>query len=121
MEWFENDDFWRSFYGYMFSSERFASAPDEVARILALTQRKSGAALDLCCGPGRHSLEFAKAGFNVTGVDKSPFLLKKAPHPAAEANVAIEFVQQDMGDFVRPASFDLACSMFTSFGYFTDP
>jgi SAM-dependent methyltransferase len=121
MEWFENDDFWRSFYGYMFSAERFASAPDEVARILALTQCKGGAVLDLCCGPGRHSLEFARAGFKVTGVDKSPFLLEKARQRASEAGAAIEWVQQDMRDFVRPQSFDLACSMFTSFGYFTDP
>jgi SAM-dependent methyltransferase len=27
-------------------------------------------------------------------------------------------VEQDMRAFVRPASFDLACSLFTSFGYF---
>jgi SAM-dependent methyltransferase len=29
-------------------------------------------------------------------------------------------VQQDMREFVRPGSFDLACSLFTSFGYFED-
>lgn len=120
MEWFENDDFWRSFYGYMFSAERFGSAPEEVAKILALTQRKSGAVLDLCCGPGRHSLEFAKAGFKVTGVDKSPFLLEKARQRAAETGAVIEWVQEDMRDFIRAENFDLSCSMFTSFGYFAD-
>jgi SAM-dependent methyltransferase len=121
MEWFENEDFWRTFYGYLFSAERFAAAPDEVARILALTKCTGGSVLDLCCGPGRHSLEFTKAGFKVTGVDKSTFLLEKARQSAAEVGAAIEWVQQDMRDFLRPASFDLACSMFTSFGYFKDP
>jgi SAM-dependent methyltransferase len=121
MEWFENEDFWRTFYGYMFSAERFAAAPDEVARILALTKCTGGSVLDLCCGPGRHSLEFTKAGFKVTGVDKSTFLLEKARQRAAEAGATIEWMQQDMRDFLRPASFDLACSMFTSFGYFKDP
>jgi SAM-dependent methyltransferase len=121
MEWFENEDFWRTFYGYMFSAERFAAAPDEVARILALTKCTGGSVLDLCCGPGRHSLEFTKAGFKVTGVDKSTFLLEKARQSAAEVGAAIEWVQQDMRDFLRPASFDLVCSMFTSFGYFKDP
>lgn len=121
MEWFENEDFWRSFYGYMFSAERLAAAPDEVARILALTKCTSGSVLDLCCGPGRHSVQFAKSGFQVTGVDKSRFLLEKAREHASKAGVSIEFVQEDMRNFVRPESFDLACSMFTSFGYFTDP
>jgi hypothetical protein len=48
MEWFENEDFWRSFYGYMFSAERFAAVPDEVTRILALTKCSGGNMLDLC-------------------------------------------------------------------------
>jgi SAM-dependent methyltransferase len=121
MEWFENDDFWRTFYGYMFSAERFAAAPDEVARILALTKCSGGSVLDLCCGPGRHSVEFAKAGFQVTGVDKSTFLLERAREHVSRAGVAVEFIQEDMRNFLRPASFDLACSMFTSFGYFTEP
>ena len=29
MQWFENDDFWREFYPFMFSDERFAATPDE--------------------------------------------------------------------------------------------
>jgi SAM-dependent methyltransferase len=32
--------------------------------------------------------------------------------------VRIELVEGDMRDFRRPASYDLALSMFTSFGYF---
>ena len=32
----------------------------------------------------------------------------------------IEWVREDMRDFVRPASFALVLSMFTSFGYFDD-
>jgi hypothetical protein len=38
MEWFENEDFWRDFYPYMFSAERFAAAVEEVNRITAETQ-----------------------------------------------------------------------------------
>ena len=120
MEWFENDDFWRDFYPFMFSDERFAATPDEVSRILALTQCSGGSVLDLCCGPGRHSVELALRGFKVTGVDRSPFLLAKARELAATSDASVEWVEQDMRNFVRPASFDLACSLFTSFGYFED-
>ena len=120
MEWFENDDFWRDFYPFMFAAERFAATPDEVDRILALTQCSGGSVLDLCCGPGRHSVELARRGFQVTGVDRSPFLLAKAREHAATSGASVEWVEQDMRNFVRPMSFDLACSLFTSFGYFKD-
>jgi SAM-dependent methyltransferase len=120
MEWFENEDFWRDFYPFMFSAERFAATPDEVSRLLALTECAGGSVLDLCCGPGRHSVEFARRGFHVTGVDRSPFLLEKAREHAARSAASVEWVQQDMRHFVRPASFDLTCSLFTSFGYFEE-
>jgi hypothetical protein len=50
MEWFENEDFWREFYPFMFSDERFAATPDEVSRILALTQCSGGAGLIFVAG-----------------------------------------------------------------------
>jgi SAM-dependent methyltransferase len=71
--------------------------------------------LDLCCGPARHSLVLARKGFAVTGVDRSPFLLNKAR--AYTAGAGVELVEADMRDFVRPGAFDLALSLFTSFGY----
>ena len=120
MEWFENDDFWREFYPFMFSDERFAATPDEVTRILALAQCNVGSVLDLCCGPGRHSVELAQRGFKVTGVDRSPFLLERAREHAAKAGASVEWIKQDMREFIRPAGFDLALSLFTSFGYFED-
>lgn len=118
MDWFENEDFWRDFYAYMFSPERFAAAKEEVSQIMALTQCTGGSVLDLCCGPGRHSVEFAQRGFKVTGVDRSAFLLDRGRQHASQANISVEWVHEDMRKFVRPAQFDLVCNLFTSFGYF---
>jgi SAM-dependent methyltransferase len=118
MEWFENEDFWSDFYPFMFPAERFAAARDEVERIITLTLCNSGNLLDLCCGPGRHAVEFAQRGFCVTGVDRSSFLLDRAREHAAAAGISVEWVMEDMRNFVRPTTFDLACSLFTSFGYF---
>jgi SAM-dependent methyltransferase len=120
MEWFENEDFWRDFYPYMFPPERFSAAREEISRIMGLTQCNGGSVLDLCCGPGRHAVEFAQRGFRVTGVDRSPFLLERAREHASTADATIEFVMEDMRNFVRPVTFDLACNLFTSFGYFKD-
>ncbi len=118
MEWFEDDAFWRELYSYMFPPERIVAAPAQVEQVVALARVTSGAVLDLCCGPGRHAVEFARRGFRVTGVDRSPFLLARARERAAESQVTVEWAQEDMRRFERPCAFHLACSLFTSFGYF---
>ena len=116
MQWFENEVFWRTFYPYMFNQRKLESAAGEVDRVLALSGVTGGRVLDLCCGPARHSRILAERGFQVTGVDRSPFLLEKARE--AVRGTDIELVECDMRDFVRPGAFDLALSLFTSFGYF---
>ena len=116
MQWFENEDFWRTFYPFMFGERKTAAAQGEVEQVLALSGVAHGRVLDLCCGPARHSFVLAQKGFEVTGVDRSPFLLGKAR--AAAAGAGVEFVEADMREFVRPGTFDLALSLFTSFGYF---
>jgi SAM-dependent methyltransferase len=56
----------------------------------------------------------------VTGVDRSQFLLDRAREHASTSNISAEWILEDMRTFVRPATFDLACNLFTSFGYFKD-
>jgi SAM-dependent methyltransferase len=60
----------------------------------------------------------AKQGFRVTGVDRSAFLLERARRYATDEKVQVEWVQRDMRDFQAAGSYDLAISMYTSFGYF---
>lgn len=119
-EWFEDESFWREVYPYTFDDERFAAADEQVRKIVRLTGVRRGAVLDLCCGPGRHTVVLARRGFRVTGVDRTRFLLNKARRRARSARAPVEFVRADMRDFVRPDAYNLVLSMFTSFGYFDD-
>ena len=114
----DDDDFWEGLYPLMFSAERFSSAFEEVEQVAELTGLTGGRALDLCCGPGRHTIPLAQKGFDVTAVDISDYLLDKAKERAAEAKVAVDFVKKDMREFVEPGAFDLIINLFTSFGYF---
>jgi SAM-dependent methyltransferase len=118
--WFENESFWREGFRFMFSDDAFRTASDQVEQIIALTGVSAGRVLDLGCGPGRHAVPLAIRGLNVTAVDASPFLLGKAKEHANRSNVEVDFVQADMRAFRRPERFDLAVSMFSSFGYFAD-
>jgi len=117
-DWFADEGFWKRFYPVLFPEERFEAAQEQVDKILGLAQFNGSCILDLACGPGRHSVVLALRGFKVTGVDLSPFLLGKARQRAELAGVGIEWVNDDMRNFRRPEAFDLALSMFTSFGYF---
>lgn len=119
-EWFEDDSFWITTFPYMFPADSFPRAGEEADKLIVLTGVSGGALLDLCCGPGRHATAFARRGFRVTGVDRTRFLLDKARERAKDEGFDIEFVEEDMSRFVRPDAYDLAISMFTSFGYFDD-
>jgi SAM-dependent methyltransferase len=120
-EWFSDEAFWAESYPFLFPEGRFAAGVAEVERVLALTGREQGRVLDLACGPGRHSVPLAKRGFAVTGVDHTPLYLEKARAFAEAEEVELELVHSDMRDFVRPDKYDLALSLFTSFGYFEAP
>jgi len=119
-EWFEDERFWETTYPLIFAEEKFNIAEAEVSELTKLTGSPFHRVLDLCCGPGRHSIPLAKQGARVTAVDRSPFLLKKAKSRAELEKLDIEWVEEDMRSFVRPDEFDLAISLFTSFGYFGD-
>ena len=117
-EWFENETFWEGLYPFIFPSERLEAAAEEIDNVLDLVALEGGRVLDLCCGPGRHSVALARRGFDVTGVDRSRYLLEKAGEPAAGSGVEVEWIEADMRRFSRPDSFDLVISLYTSFGYF---
>jgi SAM-dependent methyltransferase len=72
----------------------------------------------LCCGVGRHSIELARRGFHVTGVDITARYLDEARRQAKRAKVNVDFIRSDMRRFRRNKSFDVVLNFFTSFGFF---
>ena len=120
--WCENDTFWRAVEPFLFDEEHLEAAPTEVEQIITLVDLEpESSVLDLCCGPGRHSLEFARKGHYVTGVDRTKYYLEKAGNRAKEEKLNIDFIQEDMRTYSDPDKFNLAVMLFTSFGYFTEP
>ncbi|HWA84366.1 MAG TPA: class I SAM-dependent methyltransferase [Fimbriimonadaceae bacterium] len=119
-DWHEDDEFWKLAEPFMFDDIRIQSARPEVEQIVNLARIEPPASvLDLCCGPGRHSVEFARKGFAVTGVDRTARYLERARKAAG--GLPVEWVHEDARRFVRPGRFDLAVNLYTSFGYFESP
>jgi 2-polyprenyl-3-methyl-5-hydroxy-6-metoxy-1,4-benzoquinol methylase len=63
--------------------------------------------LDLGCGTGRHSIELAKRGYKVIGVDLSESQLQRAREKATEQKVCIDFIQGDARNLPYQNQFDL--------------
>ena len=63
-----------------------------------------GRALDLGCGRGAHSVELARRGWDVTGIDVVPRALAAARERAAAAGRSVEFVAADVTDLPSSVS-----------------
>src|SRR6266571_3945689 len=120
----------------MFQSERFfreawptisqaVESPADAARAVQWILGRTGlargtAVLDAPCGFGRHSVEFARRGYHVTGVDFNETEVERARSAAKSARVTMRLMCQDMRDMEFSGEFDLAVNLFSSIGYFSD-
>lgn len=64
--------------------------------------------LDIGCGTGRHSIELARRGYTVVGIDLSESLLQRAREKASGQNLPIVFQKQDARNLPFSQEFDLA-------------
>lgn len=92
----------------------------EVERALAMLRPGGGErVLDLACGVGRHSLELAKRGYDVVGVEISEDLTRLARKGAREEDLDVEFVQADLRELDLSMDFDIVLSLNDgAVGYF---
>ncbi len=68
---------------------------------------KSCRILDIGCGTGRHAINLAHRGYNVTGLDLSEAQLAKARSKAAALGVTAQFIKADARDLSFSNEFDL--------------
>jgi ubiquinone/menaquinone biosynthesis C-methylase UbiE len=118
MSWWDVyfDDLYLRMHEAILTPERTA---EEIAGVMTLLRLRPGAKiLDLCCGQGRHAVPLARAGYQMTGLDRSAFMLARAQEAAGEAGVGVEWVQGDMRELPWREQFDACVNLFTSFGYF---
>jgi cyclopropane fatty-acyl-phospholipid synthase-like methyltransferase len=112
--WFET-----FFEGLALDMWRGVMTPEQTARearFLAdhLELEPGMCALDVPCGNGRHAIELARYGIQMTGVDISAAFLREASGNAPE----IEWVHSDMRNLPWMGRFDAAYCWGNSFGYF---
>lgn len=118
--WYAEDSgLWGETYLYEYQDiltpERTCADVDFLERELHL--EKSMKVLDLCCGHGRHTIELAKRGYQMTGLDLNTFFLDNAKHDAEAAGATINWIKSDMREVPFEGEFDVVVNLFTAFGY----
>lgn len=90
---------------------------DYILETLALTPDQR--ILDLCCGQGRHTLELARRGFKVEGLDRSHYLITRARATAKKEGLIVAFKEGDARNLrYAPDTFEVGLLLGNSFGYF---
>lgn len=113
-DWFDgffDEDYLR------FAVDRYpveATAAEVDFLVSALDLKPGTRVLDLACGHGRHSVELARYGCSVTGVDLSEPSLALAAARAAGAGVDLRLARADMRRLEFAAEFDVVINMFTA-------
>lgn len=108
-------------YDRIFAREVGATESQVDFLIHAIGLRPGQRVLDVCCGPGRHSLALARRGFAVTGLDRDATLLDLARRRAADAGLSVRWVEADARQIPRLGPFAAAVCLFASWGYGPEP
>ena len=120
-------EWWRTLFNALYLKtdgdvvENSANTSNDVDAVIASAALEpADRILDLCCGQGRHVLEFARRGFqSVSGLDRSRTLIRLARNRARREGLAVRFHEGDARRFRLPAaSFDCVAILGNSFGYF---
>lgn len=111
------------YYDLLYEGKDYGAETRFVHEQLNALGANGGDLLELGCGTGRHAVNFADLGWNVTGVDLSPTMVAQAKRRAAErpkaAGKTLAFAVGDLVKLRLGRKFDAVVSLFHVLGYLT--
>ena len=110
------DNFSR-FYDLLTDNVEYKKRADYFCRLLSLCGINGGILLDLACGTGSISVEMAKRGFDVIGVDSSIGMLNAARQKTYECGEQILLLNQSMDDIDLFGTVDCAVCVLDSINH----
>lgn len=113
------DSSYASQYDAMYSDKDYVAECDLVAAAAKTHGVAASRILDIGCGTGGHSLEWAQRGISCVGVDMSPSMVAIAEEKACTLSddARPDFMVGDAQNFQANGAFDIATMMFAVLGY----
>jgi len=107
LKWYE--DLYED-YGKSYEEEPFVKGTEGEVDFIEkeLDFNKDKNILDIGCGTGRHSLELAKRGYKVTGIDLSESMIEQAKRKREEAGLDVTFKIKNALNLDYHKDFDLS-------------
>ena len=111
------------YYDLFYTDKDYAAEVAFVRNIIRRYKPCAHSMLDLGCGSARHAVEFARAGFAVTGVDRSGDMIARAKdrvgHLPGSIGNQVTLVEGDATNYTPTAKYDAVVSLFHVVSYQT--
>lgn len=92
---------------------------DYIEKIFEANKKKPSIIVDLACGTGNLTIEMAKKGYDMVGIDISPDMLSCAKQKTMNEGVDVLYLNQDITEFELYGSVDVALCLMDSINYIT--
>lgn len=112
---YEDNEFVAEFYDIVYSHIR----PNDIDFFVDCSRRSGGRTLELACGTGMILVPTAVSGCEITGLDLSPYMLKKCQEKldeqSDEVRARVRLIQGNMVDFDTGETYSLVTIPLRSF------
>ena len=108
------------YYDVLMSDVNYSARAGYICELFEKFGKKPTLLLDLACGTGNISNEFAKRGVSVIGVDISPEMLSVAQEKSHEQNLDVLYLCQAAQDLDLYGTVDGAVCLLDSLNHITD-
>lgn len=107
------------YYDSLTLNVNYPQRAEYICQLLKKLKHSAGLTLDLACGTGSLTIELAKRGIDVYGIDGSSSMLSVAQQKAAEHDLKILFLCQKMQNIDLYGTVDTVICMLDSINHLT--
>lgn len=116
----ESYNYFAEFYDSLTLNARYKERAEYILKLFKRLNHNMGLTLDLACGTGNLTLELAKAGVDIYGIDGSEEMLSQAMNKSVEQGLNILFLCQKMQEIDLYGTIDTCVCTLDSINHMTE-
>lgn len=105
------------YYNMFYQDKDYKSEVKQIDYLLKKYGKDIRRIINFGCGTGKHDIEFAKIGYQCTGIDLSSLMIDIARENVKKENLDINFSVEDIRNFEPKKQYDAVISLFHVMSY----